>query len=138
MNDWLHTLPIWQMGVVVFAVTYLVAGGIVIIITALAKGERARIFKQVSAGLLPPLGILFGLLVVFCIGEVLSNLQHANLEVDRKQARSGRWFCSPPAFRENQKHTFALWSGAMLTKLFRLSGPRWRNSPHLCRSRRRH
>jgi hypothetical protein len=56
MNDWLHTLPIWQMGVVVFAMTYLVAGGIVIIITALAKGERARIFKQVSAGLLPPLG----------------------------------------------------------------------------------
>ena len=84
MNDWLHTLPIWQMGVVVFAVTYLVAGGIVIIITALAKGERARIFKQVSAGLLPPLGILFGLMVVFCIGEVLSNLQHANLEVDRE------------------------------------------------------
>ena len=84
MNDWLHTLPIWQMGVVVFAMTYLVAGGIVIIITALAKGERARIFKQVSAGLLPPLGILFGLMVVFCIGEVLSNLQHANLEVDRE------------------------------------------------------
>ena len=84
MNDWLHTLPIWQMGVVVFAMTYLVAGGIVIIITALAKGERARMFKQVSAGLLSPLGILFGLMVVFCIGEVLSNLQHANLEVDRE------------------------------------------------------
>ena len=84
MNDWLHTLPIWQMGVVVFAVTYLVAGGIVIIITALAKGERARMFKQISAGLLSPLGILFGLMVVFCIGEVLSNFQRANLEVDRE------------------------------------------------------
>ena len=84
MSDWFQTLPIWQMGVVVFAMTYLVAGGIVIIITALAKGERARMFKQISAGLLSPLGILFGLMVVFCIGEVLSNFQRANVEVDRE------------------------------------------------------
>jgi hypothetical protein len=45
-------------GSVVFAITYLVAGGIFAVIMALAKGERSRVFKQVSVGLLSPLGII--------------------------------------------------------------------------------
>jgi hypothetical protein len=58
MNEWLHNLAVWQMALVVFAITYLVAGGIFAVIMALAKGERSRVFKQVSVGLLSPLGII--------------------------------------------------------------------------------
>ena len=32
---------------------------------ALAKGERGRAFKAISPGMLPPLGIIFGLFVAF-------------------------------------------------------------------------
>jgi hypothetical protein len=84
MNEWLHNLPVWQMALVVFAITYLVAGGIFAVITVLAKGERSRVFKQVSVGLLSPLGIIFGLMVVFSVGEVWSNIDRAKLAVDRE------------------------------------------------------
>jgi succinate dehydrogenase hydrophobic anchor subunit len=69
MNEWLHNLPVW-LALVVFAITYLATGGIFAVIMALAKGERLRVFKQVSVGLLSPLGIIFGLMVVFSVGEV--------------------------------------------------------------------
>jgi hypothetical protein len=84
MNEWLHSLPVWQMALVVFAITYLAAGGILVIIMALAKGEGSRVFKQVSVGLLSPLGIIFGLMVVFSVGEVWSNIDRAKLAVDRE------------------------------------------------------
>jgi Protein of unknown function (DUF4239) len=84
MNAWLHALPVWQMGLVVFAITYLVAGGIFAVVMALAKGERSRVFKQVSVGLLSPLGIVFGLMVVFSAGEVWSAMDRAKIAVDRE------------------------------------------------------
>ena len=54
------------------------------IIMALAKGEWSRVFKQVSVGLLSPLGIIFGLMVVFSVGEVWSNIDRAKSAVDRE------------------------------------------------------
>ena len=51
---------------------------------ALAKGEWSRVFKQVSVGLLSPLGIIFGLMVVFSVGEVWSNIDRAKSAVDRE------------------------------------------------------
>ena len=61
MDIWLHNLPVWQMALVVFAITYLAAGGIFAVIMALAKGERVRVFKSVSASLLPPMGLHWSL-----------------------------------------------------------------------------
>jgi hypothetical protein len=84
MIDWLHNLPVWQMALVVFAITYLASGGILAIILALAKGERSRVFKQVSAGLLSPLGIIFGLIVVFSLAEVWSEIDRAKMAVNRE------------------------------------------------------
>jgi hypothetical protein len=72
------------MALVVFAITYLAAGGILVIIIALAKGERSHVFKTVSVGLLSPLGIIFGLMVVFSVGEVWSDIDRARLAVDRE------------------------------------------------------
>jgi hypothetical protein len=61
MSDWLHNLPVAWMALVVFGLTYLVAAAIYAVVTVLAVGERARSFKAVSPGMLPPLGIIFGL-----------------------------------------------------------------------------
>ena len=57
MSGWLHNLPVGGMALIVFCVTYLVAAVIYVAVMALAVGERARSFKAISPGMLPPLGI---------------------------------------------------------------------------------
>jgi hypothetical protein len=69
------------MAVVVFGATYLITGGIYLLVTKLAVNERARAFKAVSPGMLPPLGILFALLVGFIAVEVWSNFDKARVAV---------------------------------------------------------
>ena len=70
MRDWLHNLPIAWMTLAAFAATYLLAGVIFAVVNLLARGERARVFKSISPGMLPPLGILFGLFVAFTASQV--------------------------------------------------------------------
>jgi len=53
---------------------------------ALAHGERARAFKAVSPGMLPPLGILFGLFVAFTAAQVWGDNDRASTAVDREAA----------------------------------------------------
>jgi len=84
MDEWLHNLPVWWMAVVVFAIAYLAAGGIFVIIMALAKGERVRVFKSVSLSLLPPLGTIFGLLVAFNAVQAWNDMDRAKVAVDRE------------------------------------------------------
>ena len=84
MNEWLHNLPVWLMTLVVFAITYLAAGVIFAIIMELAKGERVRTFKSVSASLLSPLGTIFGLLVVFSVVQVWGDIDRARVAVNRE------------------------------------------------------
>jgi hypothetical protein len=47
-------------------------------------GERARAFKGISPGLLPPLGIIFGLLVAFVAAQVWGDVDRANTAVNRE------------------------------------------------------
>jgi hypothetical protein len=84
MSEWLHTLPFWWMALAVFGIAYLAAAGIFTIIMVLAKGERVRSFKSVSTGLLSPLGTIFGLLVVFILAQVWSDIERAQLAVDHE------------------------------------------------------
>jgi hypothetical protein len=84
MNDWLHNLPIAWMGLLVFGATGLVTAAIYGIVSALAVGERARSFKAVSPGMLPPLGILFALFVAFTASQVWSDNDRASTVVDRE------------------------------------------------------
>ena len=84
MDEWLHNLPVWWMAFVIFAITYLAAGGIFVIIMALAKGERVRVFKSVSLSLLPPLGTIFGLLVAFSAVQAWNDMDRAKVAVDRE------------------------------------------------------
>ena len=84
MIHWFEHLPIGWMSLVVFAVIYLVAGGIYWLVMALAVGERARAFKAISPGMLPPLGIIFGLLVAFMAAQVWGDLDRAHAAVNRE------------------------------------------------------
>jgi Protein of unknown function (DUF4239) len=84
MNEWLHNLPVLWMALLVFTITYLAAGGIFAIVMALAKGERVRTFKSVSSSLLSPLGTIFGLLVVFSVVQVWSDMDRARVAVNRE------------------------------------------------------
>ena len=84
MNDWLHNLPIAGMALLIFGITALVTAALYVVVMTLSVGERARSFKAVSPGLLPPLGILFGLFIAFTATQVWSDNEKANSVVDRE------------------------------------------------------
>jgi hypothetical protein len=84
MSEWLRTLPVEWLALVIFAMTYAITGGIHAVVTALAVNERARAFKGVSAGMLPPLGIVFGLFVAFIASQVWSEIDRASTAVNRE------------------------------------------------------
>jgi hypothetical protein len=81
MTDWFLNLPMSWMALIVFVATFLIAGGVYLIVTRLAETEWARAFKAVSPGLLPVLGVLFALLVGFIAVEVWSNFDKAKAAV---------------------------------------------------------
>jgi hypothetical protein len=84
MSDWLHSLPVVWMALLVFGVTYFITAAIYAVVATLAVGDRARSFKAVSPGLLPPLGIIFGLFVVFTASQVWTDNEKAKAEIDRE------------------------------------------------------
>ena len=84
MNDWLHNLPVVWMGLLVFGLSYLTAVAVWAVKTVLTVGERARSFEAVSPGLLPPLGIIFGLFVAFTAAQVWTDNEKAKTEIDRE------------------------------------------------------
>lgn len=81
MTDWLLNLHVAWMALVIFAATYLVAAGIYLVVIGLAVNDRARAFKALSPGMLPPLGIIFGLLVGFIAAGVWSDFGQAKVAV---------------------------------------------------------
>lgn len=84
MSEWLHQLPMVWMTVVVFGLTYLTAAAIYAVVKVLAVGERARSFKTVSAGMLPVMGVIFGLFVAFTAAQVWNDNDRANAAVNRE------------------------------------------------------
>ena len=84
MSDWIHYLPVPWMALVVFGFTYLLAAIILVAVTVLATAERAKSFKAVSPGILPVLGILFGLFVAFTAAQVWADNDHAGASVSRE------------------------------------------------------
>lgn len=84
MSYWLHSLPIAWMALLVFGATYLVTAAIYAVVMVLAVGERVRSFKAASPGMLPPLGIIFGLFVAFIAAQVWNDNDRAISTVDRE------------------------------------------------------
>src|SRR4026209_2766427 len=81
MGDWFFNLSVPWMALVIFLATYLIAGSVDLVVTRLAVNERAKGFKALSPGMLPPLGILFALLVGFIAVEVWGNFDRAKAAV---------------------------------------------------------
>jgi Protein of unknown function (DUF4239) len=84
MSDWIHNLPVPLMALVIFAFTYLLALIILAVASALATGERAKSFQAISPGMLPVLGIVFGLFVAFTAAQVWSDNDRAAAAVSRE------------------------------------------------------
>ena len=84
MGDWMYNLPVTWMAVVVLFLTFVVTAGLYALVMGLARGERARVFKAMSPGMLPPLGIIFGLSVAFLASQVWRDLDEAQAAVNRE------------------------------------------------------
>src|SRR3977135_2328287 len=84
MSDWLHNLPVPLMALAIFAFTYLLAMTIFAAVTTLATGERAKSFRAISPGMLPVLGIIFGLFVAFTAAQGWNDNERAGATVSRE------------------------------------------------------
>jgi hypothetical protein len=84
MGEWIYNLPVIWMALVVFLATFVVTAGIYWAVLRLATGERARAFKAVSPGMLPPLGIIFGLFIAFLASQVWRDFDEAQAAVNRE------------------------------------------------------
>ncbi len=109
MGEWFINLPIWVMALTIFAAVYLIAIVIFAVVASLAKGHRGRLFRGVSPTLMSVLGTIFGLLVVFIGAQVWSDMDRAELAVDR-EASAMRMVtllaANFPGDPENQIRTF--------------------------------
>jgi hypothetical protein len=84
MGDWLLSLPVVWMGALILGGVYLFTAGLYAVVTKLAVGDRARAFKAISPGMLPPLAIIFALLVGFLAAQDWNASEHASAAVNRE------------------------------------------------------
>jgi hypothetical protein len=84
MSEWLLHLPVLWMGAVILGGIYAFTAGLYLVVSALAVGERARAFKAISPGILPPLAIIFALLVGFLAAQVWNDTDRASTAVNRE------------------------------------------------------
>jgi hypothetical protein len=75
--QWLHDLPVAWMALVVFAAVGLVTAAIYVATVRLAVGDRATALQSISPGLLPPIGIVFALIVGFLAAGVWGDVDKA-------------------------------------------------------------
>ena len=81
LTTWLQGLSLAGLTLVVFAATYLAAAAIYVVVTRLAVGDRGASFKALSPGMLPPMGLLFALIVGFLAAQVWSDAGQAEAAV---------------------------------------------------------
>ena len=84
MPDWLHGLPVFWLAAFVFGVAVLVTAAVYATVISLSTGERGRAFMSISPGLLPPMGIVFALLVGFLAAQVWSSGDSAATAVSQE------------------------------------------------------
>jgi hypothetical protein len=77
MVDWIPGLPVVWIAVVVLVGMGLLTLAVYALVMRLAEGERAEALKAVSPGLLPPMGILFALIVGFLAVGVWGSVDRA-------------------------------------------------------------
>jgi hypothetical protein len=107
MSDWLHAVPVPVMALVIFGFTYLLTAAISAAVAALAARGFDKSFKAVSVGMLPSLGIIFGLFVAFTAAQVWNDNDRASAAISREASalRSILVFgASFPGEPDNQLH----------------------------------
>ena len=99
-------LPLCRQGK--FANTYDKGAVLYLVVTKLALTEWARAFKAVSPGMLPPLGILFALLVGFIAVDVWSTFDKAKAAVATEASALRAVVLLAGTFPKNRKPVFML------------------------------
>lgn len=84
MIDWLHSLSIVSLVLVVCAATALVTLAIYTIVVRLAAAGQRDALAALSPGMLPPMALVFGLLVGFLAAEVWSNSSSAQQAINKE------------------------------------------------------
>ena len=84
ITRWLQDLPLAGLALTVFAATFLAAAAIYVVVMLLAVGERGKAFKAFSPGMLPPMGLLFALIVGFLAAQVWTDAGRAQEAVNRE------------------------------------------------------
>jgi Protein of unknown function (DUF4239) len=82
--DWMLNLPVFPMTVMILVTVWVVTAIVYAVITRLAVGERLRTFKAISPGMLPPLAVVFALLIGFLAAQVWSDADRAGTMVNRE------------------------------------------------------
>ena len=77
MFDWIPNLPVVLIGLVALAGMALLTLAIYALVMRLAASERADALQALSPGMLPPMGILFALIVGFLAVGVWGNVDSA-------------------------------------------------------------
>src|SRR6188472_2388936 len=107
MGEWFLNLSIPWMAFVVFAATYVVAACVYLVVVRVAVDDRrARAFKAFSPGMLPPLGIIFGLLVGFIAAQVWSDFERAKVAVGTEATALRSVVLLAEVFPEEQQARF--------------------------------
>lgn len=83
MGLWLLQLPVLAMGAIILGFIYLGTAIIYWVVMGLAKKEHVRTaFKAISPGMLPPISVVFALLVGFLAAQVWSDSDRARVAVN--------------------------------------------------------
>jgi len=77
MFDWIPNLPVVLIALVALVGMGLVTMAIYALVMRVAEGERAGALQALSPGMLPPMGILFALIVGFVAVGVWGNVDNA-------------------------------------------------------------
>jgi hypothetical protein len=77
MSDWFFGLSVFPMALVVFAITYLIAALIFVLMSWLVVSKRVGALKGLNPTILAPVGAVFALLLVFSAEPVWTNYTHA-------------------------------------------------------------
>jgi hypothetical protein len=82
--NWMLNLAVFPLTVLILAVTWVVTVIVYQVVTRLAVGDTLRAFKAISPGMLPPLAVIFALLIGFLAAQVWSDADRASTVVNRE------------------------------------------------------
>jgi hypothetical protein len=127
MGLWLFQLPVLAMGAIILGLIYLGTAIIYWVVTALAKRDRLRVaFKAISPGMLPPISVVFALLVGFMAAQVWSDSEKANTAVNSEASALRDAMLISTAFPDSEHRMKAL-IRSYIEEAVSQSGRRWPN-----------